>query len=102
MLLSVSLLCCLFFLSDDLSGNENTSYSKGFINVVSELLLVYWVFKLQMLHSKSCFRRQALLERFMATITQGIVNLTGSGKLHRSWLSLLEHSALAVIAATCS
>lgn len=93
-------LCCVFFLSDDLSGNENTRYSKGFINVVSELLLVYWVFKLQMLYSKSRFIRQALRERFMATVTQGIVNLTRNGKLYQPWLSLREHCALAVIAAT--
>lgn len=58
-----------FFLSDDVSSNENASYSKGFINVDSELLLVYWVFKLQILYSKACFTRQALLERFMATVT---------------------------------
>lgn len=56
------------FLSDDLSSNEN-GYSKEFINIDSELLLVYWVFKLQILYPKSCFTRQALLERFMATVT---------------------------------
>lgn len=57
------------FLSDDLSSNENAGYSKEFINVDSELLLVYWVFKLQILYPKSCFTRQAFLERFMATVT---------------------------------
>lgn len=58
-----------FFLSVDLSSNENASYSKGFIKVDSELLLVHWVFKLQILDSTACFTRRALLERFMATVT---------------------------------
>lgn len=66
LLLSV---CLVLFSSDNLSSNENASYSKRFINVDSELLLVYWVFKLQILYSKACFTRQAPFERFMATFT---------------------------------
>lgn len=62
-------MCLVLFSSDDLSSNENASYSKRFINVDSELLLVYWVFKLQILYSKACFTRQAPFERFMATFT---------------------------------
>lgn len=57
-----------FFLSDDLFSNENASYLKGFRNVDGALLLVCWVFKLQ-IYSQSCFTRQALLERFMAIVT---------------------------------
>lgn len=49
----LSLRAVFFFISDDLSSNENASYSKGFIKVDSELLLVRWVFKLQILYSKS-------------------------------------------------
>lgn len=61
-LLSLLAVFFFFFISDDLSSNENASYSKGFIKVDSELLLVHWVFKLQILYSKSSFRSKLFLK----------------------------------------
>lgn len=78
-------------LSSGLSDNENVSSSKGFESVDSELLLVYWVFKLLILYSKACFTRQAPLERFMAAVTEGLVNLALTMKLYQLQLSVVDY-----------